>query len=78
MSDSTIKLIVDDIFIIGREAIPRKSPHCWGGLCSVQGINSQSLLNDDLLFIPILSTQKMQGTCCILQSSANYKVPYKI
>ena len=78
VSDSTIKLIVDDIFIIGREAIPRKSPHCWGGLCSVQGINSQSVLNDDLLFIPTLSTQKTQRTCCMSQSSANYKVLYKI
>lgn len=78
MSDSTIKLIVDDIFIIGREAISRKSPHCWGGLCSVQGINSQSVLNDDLLFIPTLSTQKAQRRCCISQSSANYKVLYKI
>lgn len=73
VSDSTIKLITDYIFIIGREAISRKSPHCWGGFCSVQGINSPSILNDDLLFIPTLSTQKKQRRCCILKSSANYK-----
>ena len=56
MRDSKIKLIIDYILIIGREAISRKSPHCWDGLCSVQGINSQSILNDDLLFIPTLRT----------------------
>lgn len=62
------------IFIMGREATPRGSPHCWGVICSVLYISSQSVLYDDLCSF----LHSVQRTYCMSDSFANYKALHKM
>lgn len=61
VSRSITRLVMDNIFIIGRQAISGGSAHCWGGhlQCAVHKLIVCPYA--DLLFIPMFSTPKNKG-----------------